>query len=250
MKIFGFEIEFDKDELRKKIEAGHEGNVKGYICVVDGPSLTRSHTNVEFMQVLQQAYANTCDGGSIAAMASRLTQTKLHTFTGPEIFAEYITNTHFQQIIVGNTEQKFQNVMRKISDNGVPTSHIHYIPLPFTTLNDFDYKGIAQNIKKLNADIIWVSLGAPKQEFFMQRLLPYLDRGVMLGIGAALAFYLNELKDYNFRIGEFRMNWVFRLFTEPKKQFARVMSIIKVYPRIYFNEKKRLSNNRTISITH
>ena len=73
----------------------------------------------------------------------------------------------------------------------------------------------------------------------MQRLLPHLNRGVMLGVGAAFSFYLNELKDYKFRVWEIRMNWILRLLTEPKKQFWRVGSMMLCYPRIYFKEKRK-----------
>ncbi len=38
-------------------------------------------------------------------------------------------------------------------------------------------------------DIIWVSLGAPKQEKFMNLLLPYLNKGVMFGFGAIFNVY-------------------------------------------------------------
>ena len=106
------------------------------------------------------------------------------------------------------------------------TDYMCHVPLPFASIDKFDYAGIARMIDKFDADIIWVSLGAPKQEFFMQRLLPHLNHGVMLGVGAAFSFYLNELKDYKFRVGEIRMNWILRLLTEPKKQFRRVGSMI------------------------
>ena len=62
----------------------------------------------------------------------------------------------------------------------------------------------------------------------------------MLGVGAAFAFYLGELKDYSFRIGEYRFNWIYRIFTEPKKQIARVKTIFRYYPVIYLKERKRI----------
>ena len=37
MKIFGFDMEFDHNELRRKIESSSNRNIKGYICVVAGP---------------------------------------------------------------------------------------------------------------------------------------------------------------------------------------------------------------------
>lgn len=246
MKIFGFELEFNHDTIRQKIEECSHNRSKGYVCIVDGPSLVRSHTDSEFMKVLRGAYFNSCDGGSVAAMASRLHKQELRAFTGPEIFAEYVIRKDYRQVLLGNTEEMFQKVMKKVIQEfqGVQgdaeETHLFHIPLPFCKVEDFDYEGIAKEIERLDADIIWVSLGAPKQEYFMQRLLPHLNRGLMLGVGAAFAFYLGELKDYSFRIGEYRFNWIYRLFIEPKKQFTRVRTIFRYYPVIYFKEKKRL----------
>lgn len=237
MKIFGFELEFNHDIIRQKIEDCCHKHDKGYVCIVDGPSLVRSHTEPTFLRVLEGAYFNSCDGGSVAVMASHLHKQKLRAFTGPEIFAEYITRKEFRQILLGNTEEKFRKIVEKTPDGA---SYLFHVPLPFCKVEEFDYEGIAKEIERLNADIIWVSLGAPKQEFFMQRLLPHLKHGIMLGVGAAFAFYLGELKDYTFRIGEYRFNWIYRIFTEPKKQIARVKTIFRYYPTIYLKERKRI----------
>ena len=238
MEIFDFEIEFNHDNIRRKIDDCCTGaEDKGYVCIVDGPSLVRSHSNPDFLRVLKGAYFNSCDGGSVAAMASHLYKQKLQAFTGPEILAEYITRKEYRQIMLGNTKEMYQKVIQKLPEG---SSHLHHIPLPFCSVEAFDYEGIAREIERLNADIIWVSLGAPEQEFFMERLLPHLKRGLMLGIGAAFAFYLGELKDYTFRIGENRFNWIYRIFTEPKKQLARVKTIFRYYPAIYLKERKKI----------
>lgn len=240
MKIFGFDMEFDHNKLRKKIEASKERDTKGYICVIDGPSLARSYKNSAFMELLQNSYANTCDGGSVAFMASHLCKRQLKAYTGPEIFADFITQTEYRQIILGNEEKMFAKLKDSVENTTGDTHHLYYIPLPFSSVDNFDYESIAQKINSINADLIWVSLGAPKQEFFMQKMLPHLRRGVMLGVGAAFSFYLGELKDYSFRIGEIRLNWIFRLLVEPKKQFKRVGTILQYYPLIYYKAKRTM----------
>lgn len=245
MKIFGFELEFNHDIVRLNIENCCGMGGKGYVCIVDGPSLVRSHTTPKFLDLLNGAYFNSCDGGSVAAMASRLHKQELKAFTGPEIFAEYIIRNDISQVIVGNTEHMFKKVTAKLEAEGVGAQHLSYIPLPFKKVEDFDYTGIAAQIKDCGASLVWVSLGAPKQEYFMQYLLPHLDRGLMIGVGAAFAFWLGELKDYSFRIGEHRFNWIYRLFTEPKKQFARVSTIFRYYPTIYFKEKKKIAAHKS-----
>ena len=108
------------------------------------------------------------------------------------------------------------------------------------TEDGLEYKDIAETIKTSDPDIIWVSLGAPKQEIFMARILPFLDRGLMLGIGAAFNFFVGDIAQPKLRIGAMRFNWLVRIFKEPKKQLRRVWNIMKVYPSLYRLEKKRI----------
>ena len=57
-----------------------------------------------------------------------------------------------------------------------------FYELPFCDVEDFDYQNIAQMIEKDKAEIIWIALGAPKQEIFMNRLQPHLRKGVMIAV--------------------------------------------------------------------
>ena len=39
-----------------------------------------------------------------------------------------------------------------------------FYELPFCKVTEFDYPAIAEMIEKDGADIVWIALGAPKQE--------------------------------------------------------------------------------------
>lgn len=71
-----------------------------------------------------------------------------------------------------------------------------FYELPFLRVEEFDYPAIAKMIEDDGADIIWVALGAPKQEQFMARLNPYLKRGVQIAVGAAFKFYSGTGEKY------------------------------------------------------
>ena len=75
-------------------------------------------------------------------------------------------------------------------------------------------------------------LGAPKQEEFIKRLIPKLDKGLLFGTGAALNFYFNRIKNRKFSIFGLRFIWLERIFLEPKKQINRIIKFIKVLPKI------------------
>ncbi len=79
----------------------------------------------------------------------------------------------------------------------------------------------------------------------MNRILPYLNRGVMFGIGAAFNFYIGDLGMPKISIGGFRFIWLNRLFNEPRKLIRRIIPYIFIIPKLYFEEKKRYNALRT-----
>ncbi|WP_301921455.1 WecB/TagA/CpsF family glycosyltransferase, partial [Ferruginibacter sp.] len=128
------------------------------------------------------------------------------------------------------------------------TAHLQTLSLPFLPVENFDYQLIAAQINSIAPDIIWVSLGAPKQEIFMNKILPFLNRGIMFGIGAAFNFYIGALNIPRFKIGSLKFIWVNRLFNEPRKLIKRLLPYIAMMPRLYFAERKKAKNIKSISL--
>ena len=65
---------------------------------------------------------------------------------------------------------------------------------PFLPLDKYNYKEIAHTINNSNADVVWIALGAPKQDFFAQELQKHLKNKICIGVGAAFRFSLGEIK--------------------------------------------------------
>jgi N-acetylglucosaminyldiphosphoundecaprenol N-acetyl-beta-D-mannosaminyltransferase len=238
-KYFKIQFEFDHDKL-EKIIIDNSLNNKGYCCFVDSNVLVESHLpqNKGILEVLNSSLVNSCDGSYIAILASFVYKKKLKPYNGPEFFEKFIYHDEIH-CIVGNTDLVFEKIKAKVERaNGI--SKLHYIPLPFAKVEEFDYELIAKDINTIKPRYIWVSLGAPKQEFFMNKLLPHMESGVMLGVGAALNYFSGEITDIPRWATKWNLIWFFRIVTEPKKQIKSVLKILKYYPRIYSLQKKEL----------
>ena len=240
-KYFSVALEFDHSRLREVIEDTITNSGKGYVCIVDANVLTIAQKNENYCNVLNQSIVNSCDGSSIAMLAGFAHKKKFRAWNGPDIFTYYIEKK-YNQLLLGSTEETSNEIKDILKKNGIDISHISVLPLPFKSVDDFDYIEIAKIINDLSPDIIWVSLGAPKQELFMNILHPYLSRGVMLGIGAAFNFYIGKIAFPRVRIGSLKFIWVSRVFSEPIKQLSRILPYIMLIPRLYLSEiKKRKS---------
>ena len=240
MHIFNIHIEFSPQILRNTIEQHIRDHEKAYVCVVDGNVLTMAQMDLQYRKIVQNATINTCDGSSIAMMANKIYGTNYQAYSGPDIF-EYYIEKPYKHLLIGNTSQKVEQIKAKVKEKGLNLDMQH-IDVPFVPVEKFDYKGIAKQINKIKPDIVWVSLGAPKQEMFIYNIFPYIEQGVFLGIGAAFNFYTGDIRNNKKEVGGVRLIWLERIFKEPKKQWSRAWRYIITIPKILFKEYKISKN--------
>lgn len=238
-KYFQIKLEFNRETIHKTIHHAVSENQKGYVCVVDGNVLTTSVKNLQYRNIINNAMINTCDGSSIAKLASIIHREKFSTYTGPELFA-YFTKHPCKQLFLGNTDEIHKQLKLKFEDNLIATNQMFFETLPFRQVEEFDYVSIADKINKLSPDIIWVSLGAPKQELFINKLFPLVNKGILIAIGAAFNLYLND--NNNKRAPSFflkyKLEWLYRSMNDPARIGKRALNYALLLPDIILNEIK------------
>ena len=238
---FGVRIEFDKERFDRTVfDAISEGRT-GYVCSVESNNLTCAFKDPAFRAVLNGALVNNCDGSVLAAMLSRIHKRKLESYIGADIFIKYIKMCRFRQFFLGNTPEVLAGLKANLTRLDPRIAEMRFETLPFATVDAFDYKGIAEMINADAPDIIWVSLGAPKQEMFMSRLQPYLKRGVMFGFGAIFNFNagVGAVKRAPVWMLKCRLEWLHRAFEQPRKNVPRYWGFIRILPRLIRQEKKK-----------
>lgn len=104
---------------------------------------------------------------------------------------------------------------------------------------------IIQMLNQSGAQIVFVGLGAPKQEIWMCRNRAKLQAGVLLGIGASIEFIAGTVKRAPRFMQLIGAEWLFRLMQEPRRLALRYLRDIKVIG-IFYNtyRNKNIVKNR------
>lgn len=237
MDVFNIKIEFEPQVFRDTVEQHIKSHEKAYVCVVDANVITIAQKDMQYREIVKNATINTCDGSSIAKMVNSIYGTDYHAYNGPELF-EYYIERPYKHVLLGNKASKVEQIKAKVREQGIELDMQH-VDVPFVPVEDFDYPAIAKQINALKPDIVWVSLGAPKQEKFIAKIFPYVEQGVLFGIGAAFNFYTGDLHNNKNEIGGLRFIWLERIFKEPKKQLKRVFGYLITVPNMYIEEKRK-----------
>lgn len=235
MNVFNIHIEFDSKVFCKTVEERIGKKEKAYVCVVDANVITIAQKDLQYREIVKSATINTCDGSSISKMVNSIYGTKYSAFNGPELF-EYYIERPYKHVLVGNTMKKVEQIKAKVVEKELELD-LQHVDVPFVPVEEFNYPAIAKQINALKPDIVWVSLGAPKQEAFISNIFPYIEQGVMFGIGAAFNFYTGDLQNNKREIGGLRFIWLERIFKEPKKQLSRVGKFLLAMPKMYWDER-------------
>ena len=241
-KYFNVRIEFDRERLDSTIFDAIERGEAGYSCSVEANNLTVANKNPEFLDVLNGALVNNCDGSVLAKILAWIHNERIDSYIGADIFTKYVGMKRFRQFFLGNTEEVLAGLRENLSKVDPKIRGMRFETLPFRSVDEFDYQGIADMINADNPDIIWVSLGAPKQEMFMARLKPYLKRGVMFGYGAIFNFNagVGNVKRALKWMLKLRLEWLHRALEQPQKNIPRYWGFIKILPKLIREERKKV----------
>lgn len=180
----------------EKIEETIRDRRKEYICISTARTVNTANKDVAYQKVMAGSMLNTTDGMPLV-WAARLWGLKdVERTMGPALFNTILSSGKpYKHFLIGDTDDTLASVTKRYSEE-FGTQIVGAVSPPFCDVEDFDFEGYAQQINDSNADIVWVSMTAPKQDFFSAKILPLLKDGVVcIGVGAAFRYNLKTYKE-------------------------------------------------------
>lgn len=145
---------------------------------------------------------------------------------GPTLMLETLkaTNgrgTEFKHFLLGGKQSTLDKLTQSFSSQFPDVSIAGTHSPPFGEWPDDEFDRISEKIRQSGANLIWVGLGCPKQEYWIATNKDRLPPGVYFGIGAAFAFHAGEVRQAPPLIQKIGMEWAYRVAMEPRRLFRR-----------------------------
>lgn len=234
---FNIRYEFDKEQVHDAIAKRLSLSGSEYICVADGVILNTANRFKSYLEVVNGGLFSICDSSYVPLYIKWIHGEKYEQYSGSEIFLDIVASCKYRMIFLGTQQPILDGLKENLKQFNADVINMKFVELPFRKVGEFDYPAIAKMIEDDGADIVWVALGAPKQEFFMSMLKPHLSHGVMIAVGAAFKFFSgvdsNRAPQWMVR---HHLEFVHRLSQEPRKQFKRCLNIVRTLPGILYHE--------------
>jgi len=195
-----------------------------YVCVAPVASIIEAQDDPQFKEIMNNASMVTPDGMPLVWIGKAKGDKSIGRAYGPDLMLRVCDEGQekgYRHFFYGgsqaNNEKLIDNLKSKFPRINVVG---HWAP-PAMEKNQKESHDIITMINNTSADILWVGLGAPKQEYWMKNHRSNLNAPVMIGVGAAFDFISGSKRQAPRWMQRIGCEWLFRLLCEPKRLWRR-----------------------------
>jgi N-acetylglucosaminyldiphosphoundecaprenol N-acetyl-beta-D-mannosaminyltransferase len=200
------------------------------VCVANTHMLVEASNNHDFKEVLFDADLVTPDGMPLVWMMKLLGVYNQDRVAGMDIFEEVcrLASVRGISVYLVGSQAVILKRMRDRLEREFPSLKIAGMESPPFSPSVPEDPELVERINRSGAGVVAVSLGCPKQEYWMN-LHRNRVHAVMIGLGAVFPLYAGIQKRAPKIIRTLGLEWLFRLVQEPRRLWKRYMTTIPVF---------------------
>jgi len=222
-----FNVKIDNVTMRQAVEkimsklsdrSTHNGKQKlqpATFAFVNADCANQYYKNDVYRNTLNRFSAVFADGIGVK-IAARLSGLALReNVNGTDMFpllCEQLDKSKKRVFLLGAKKAVIEKVAKKLKDEYPNIVIADYV-------DGYSYKdeqlALRQRINSANADILFIAMGAPRQELWMAANESCLNVSAMVGVGGLFDFYSETVSRAPEWLRELSMEWVWRLAVQP-----------------------------------
>ena len=198
---------------------------KTYVCVAPVSTIVECQNNPKYKEVINQAGIVTPDGIPVVWLGRSAGYSNVRRTYGPDLMLAVCDKGQekgYRHFLYGATPKTLELLEENLKKKFPAINIVGKYAPPFRQ-EIFEEYDILNRINNSGADLLWVAIGAPKQDFWMYKYRSELNVPVMLGVGAAFDFIAGTKPQAPLWMQRSGLEWFFRLCCEPKRLWKRYL---------------------------
>lgn len=200
------------DELRGK-----------FICLSNVHTTVMSDKDEEYRKIQNTAFLALPDGSPLALLQRLRGYKGAEQVAGPDLMPalwKATENTGISHYFYGSSQETIDALGKQLRRKYPGLAIAGMEAPPFRPLTDKEDREAVRKINESGAQIVWVGLGAPKQERWMYEHQTVVN-ALMLGVGAGFDFHAGTVKRAPAWMRNHYLEWLYRLIQDPKRLWKR-----------------------------
>ena len=214
------------DELRQTLDVLAQDRSKtDYVCFCEAHLCVQGSKRGDVGKAIERATLVLPDGVSMTAGGRLLGHRFVERLPGPLVMLDYCRHS----AVPGGLRHFFYGGAPGVADKLCRNllglfPHLNivgtYCP-PFRELTRAEEVAAQKRIEDSGTDVLWVALGAPKQELWMHAQRDKIQVPLMMGVGAAFDFHSGNRKWAPHWVRRIGAEWIYRMITGGRRVFIR-----------------------------
>lgn len=248
LNILGINIStLSKKEILQEISGFLSGKGGHYLATVNPEFLLQTLKDEEFFYILNKADINVADGVGLQWAATFMGK-RLPRITGVDLMLDICKLAAEQGksiYLIGGASGVAEAAAKKLQET-IPNLEVAGAEAGLQAGEwKIDHgrwvKGqvksnkVQERITASGAEIVFVAFGHPHQEKWIWHALPELENvKVAMGVGGSFDYIAGKVKRAPRLVRVLGFEWLWRLISEPKKRFWRIVDAVVKFPWAFF----------------
>lgn len=197
-----------------------------YVCVTPVHSIMECYDSPSLRQIFNGAGLVTPDGMPLVWLSHLRGYSQVSRVYGPDLMlalCEYGISRSYRHYFYGGAEGVANLLVERLRSRFPELEVAGVYAPPFRSLTVEEENAIIDRINETNPSIVWVGLGAPKQERWMASNVGRVSAPVLIGVGAAFDFHAGLKPQAPRWMQRNGLEWFYRLLTEPRRLWKRYL---------------------------
>ena len=249
MKTYCLNTEVSSASMKKIINDIYS---KKYVTIAgcNVNTVVRSYYDENLNNIINSFDYRIPDGYPITWPLNISSEKKYKRLAGADIFDYFVENdTELRHFFLGDTDEVLKMMKKNLIKRNEKFQISGVYSPPFTPIDEWNLDEITKLILNSKTDMLWVGLGFPKQEIFINKIRKSLSEVSVYGAGAIFQWTAELNKRAPIKWQEAGFEWLWRLINDPVRLWRRYLVDNTIFIYLFFKQYLRKSKfNKPLKI--
>ena len=230
------------EDLLAIVDGWIERRERHYICTLDVHALIESQSAPDVQAVYQSASIVAPDGMPLVWLLRRAGFRFADRLCGPDLMPALFERSQrggWRHFLYGSSEATLALMKVNLAARFPDANIVGCESPPYRELTPREMSDTARRLNDLSPDIVWVGLGAPKQDRWIADYRSKLNAPVLIGVGAAFDMIAGTIKRAPRFVQQSGFEWAFRVAQEPGRLWKRYLISNSRFAMLMLDERLR-----------
>lgn len=214
----------DMNDALDRVDAWIDAGERHHVCVADMNSVLAAGRESSLRRFYNHSGMTLPDGVPLVWAGHLAGFSDMRRVCGPDFMPAVLDRSlqrGWSHYFIGGAEGVAERLALVMGERFPGLKVAGWESPPFRVLEPAEKTEMVERINASGADIVWVGLGAPKQEKWMAEFRSSLEASVLVGVGAAFNIHTGDMRRAPVAMQRMGLEWAYRLAQEPKRLWRR-----------------------------